>query len=371
MTQAPNNPKRETADEQESTWVEHVPGATLYNAARKERGWVRALIGLILVLTLAGSIWGLWSNYEDTIAKRFTDEEGASAADLDRVAQDVVDTSVGVNKVGTKVDDAVARIDAGNRAATDASAQLREDLSRVAEATDTGLSEVGADVKSVLTRVDEGNQNTAELNETLKQLADSGKVIVTLSPEKLAMLRELEQPQMKLFYYDAQGSRIAFDDTSPELAPGQYMHVQFADAPGSAPTHKYLLAIKSTGDVQLYSRQLVESPDVAGDWEIDPGVDNESLLVVSSDHALTDAEQADLIAALKKSLPKEALPIRRNRIYEWRNGEIIQLARLNETRDLKRNPNAPVDWVGQVNRTLADRNLAFHGFTYPVTDESP
>lgn len=207
----------------------------------------------------------------------------------------------------------------------------------------------------------------AQVTETLDALKAEGKLLVALTPEQVVKLRELGQPKLDLFYYDQNNSRLGFDAAAPEMKPGQSLHMEFADGdPASPAAHKYLLAIKSSGDVQLYTAGDVL--DAGGDWEISDPVDNETLLVLAADHELTEDERAQIVADLA-AIPPDQIAIKRNKMYVWNNGEIVQQARPNETRDLKRNPNAPADWVNTVSRKLAERNLAFNGYTYPVADD--
>jgi len=341
QTDHPSDASRAPKAKAAKPWYYHIPCVEAASRAWRKHPITGSCATLVLLLGL----WGMWSAFEDTIAKRFLDPAAEAKAQAEQDA---------------KMADRFGRV--------------RDDLSRVAEEvvdTQSGVSSVGMKVDNVLTRIDEGNQITADVHDRLAELTASGQILVTLSPEKLAQLRQMEQPQLKLFWYDEQGSQIAFDDTAPEFEPGQFLHVKFVDPAGATPTHKYLLVIKSTGDVQLYPDELVNSPDVRGDWRIEAGVDNESLLVLAADHALSEQEQADLIASLKRRLPTDGLPIRRNMFYDWRNGAVYQLARASETRDLKRNPNAPADWVDEVNRALAEHNVAYHGITYPVNNEAP
>jgi hypothetical protein len=96
-------------------------------------------------------------------------------------------------------------------------------------------------------------------------------------------------------YYLREGARVPLRPGEPPLATGAELILEPVSAPGKS---LYLLEITGQGHAELYDQQQLDK--VHWGWSIDGPPASETLLLLSTDHPLSDAERLNLTESINR-----------------------------------------------------------------------
>jgi len=216
---------------------------------------------------------------------------------------------------------------------------------------------------------DDTDEKVEEVRGTLDSFRQGGTMLVQVTPDVLERIRNIGKPELRILRYEGD-SLVQLDPGAVSLREGEFIQIQFARSDGSVAADleslesTYLLAVEGDGTVQFYSADDVLKIS-GGGWQVGRDIDCETLLVLQSDQPLTEEERSSFREHVAQFSERPSL--RSNMTYVWRNGEMFGVERT-ATRDLRRNPDAPLGWAEALNQSLVAAGFAFHGYTYPVDE---